>query len=229
MTEREHLHRDGYALLRQAVTDDGLHALRAAFEGGVKPSQQWPAPRGAGWRYSQLDHEPSVQAICRLPELLATVGTMLGECFFISQVEGREPVAGSGHQPLHRDAWTLRPGDTVGALVYLDEFGPDNGATRLVPGSHRPRADEAPFDFSDESQAASISGRAGDILVFDVALVHAGSRNLSGRPRRTLMISYRCESLYASHLESRALRNVQMDTSDRFDPSGAWLRRSTPP
>ncbi len=223
MTEREQLHRDGYALLRQAIPQQWLEPLRAVFETGVVPSQQWPVPRGPDWRHSQLDEDPQVQAACRLPQLLATVGELLGERFFLSQVEGRDPVASGGHQALHRDRSGRRPGDTVSVLVYLDDFGPGNGATRIVPGSHRPQPGEQPFDFNDESLSQQLAGHAGDILVFDAELVHAASRNLTGRHRRTLMVSYRAESLYTSHLETRALRNVRMDTLDRFEPSGKAL------
>jgi len=40
-----------------------------------------------------------------------------------------------------------------------------------------------------------------------------------GARRRSILISYFSESLYASHLETVALRNIGMDTSDRFAPS----------
>jgi ectoine hydroxylase-related dioxygenase (phytanoyl-CoA dioxygenase family) len=78
---------------------------------------------------------------------------------------------------------------------------------------------EPPFDFNDESQSVQLSGSAGDILVFDADLVHAGSRNPTGARRRTILISYFAEPLYASHLETANLRSVRMDRTDRFDPS----------
>lgn len=92
-----------------------------------------------------------------------------------------------------------------------------------MPGSHRPQAGEPPFDFDDESQAIQLAGRAGDALVFDAELVHAASRNISGAKRRTLMVSYRAEALYALHVATRVLRNVRMATCDRFEPSGKAL------
>ena len=205
-------------LLRQAIPAEWLDDLRAAFDAGVLSSNQWPVPRGMDWRHSLLDSDSKVQAVCRLPQVLAVVGELIGERFFLSQVEGREPLAGGGHQQLHRDLSAQRPGDIANALAFFDDYGPENGATRIVPGSHRPDPAAPPFDFSDESRSVQLSGAAGDILVFDVDLLHAGSLNASGARRRSLLISYFSESLYPSHLETLGLRNIRMDTSERFDP-----------
>src|SRR5450830_267108 len=221
MTDREQLHRDGYVLLRRAIPAEWLDDLRAVFDAGVKPSDQWPVPRGMDCRHSLLDVDAKVQAVCRLPELLAVVGELIAERFFLSQVEGREPLAGGGHQRLHRDLSAQRPGDMANALVYFDDYGPGNGATRIVPGSHRPEPGAPPFDFNDESRSVPLSGSAGDILVFDVDLVHAGSLNAIGARRRSILISYFAEPLYASHLETVSLRNIRMDTTERFDPVGS--------
>lgn len=219
MADREQLHRDGYTLLRQAIPTEWLADLRSVFDAGVRPSDQWPVPRGMDWRYSMLDDDSKIQAVCRLPQLLAVAGELIGEQFFLSQVEGREPLAGGGQQQLHRDLSAQRPGDIAIALAFFDDYGPQNGATRIVPSSHRSELGAPPFDFNDESRAVQLSGGAGDILVFDVDLVHAGSLNVIGARRRSILISYFSESLYPSHLETVALRNIRMDTSDRFAPA----------
>lgn len=224
MIDREQLHRDGYALLRRAIPSEWLSDLCAAFDAGVKASEQWPVPRGQDWRHSLLDLDAKVQAVCRLPRVLAVVGELISERFFISQVEGREPLAGGGYQQLHRDLSAQRPGDTVNALAYFDDYGPENGATRIVPGSHRAEPGAPPFDFNDESRSVQLSGFAGDILVFDADLVHAGSLNLTGARRRSILIGYFSEPLYGLHLETAKLRGVRMDTKDRFDPFGNLFR-----
>ncbi len=220
MIDLEGLHLAGYALLPGAIPANWLDDFRAAFEAGMTPSDRWPVPRGADWRHSLLDLDPTVQAVCRLPEILAVVGALIGERFFLSQVEGREPLAGGGHQMLHRDLSARRPGDSVVALAYFDDYGPENGATRIVAGSHRPGHGEPPVDFQDESRSVQLSGSAGDVIVFDADLIHAATRNPSGARRRSILFSYWAESLYESHLETATLRNVRMVTTDRFDPRG---------
>lgn len=218
MLDHDQLHRDGYALLRGAIPADWLEELRATFDAGVKPSHAWPVPRGPDWRHSELDLDPRIQAVCRLPLLLEAAGALIGERFFLAQVEGREPLPGGGMQGLHRDFSAERPGDTVNALAFFDDYGPFNGATRVVPGTHRAAPGAALSTCDDEANAIQLSGRAGDIFVFDADVVHAGSLNTSGARRRSILIGYFAESRYASHLATAPLRNVRMDTSERFEP-----------
>jgi ectoine hydroxylase-related dioxygenase (phytanoyl-CoA dioxygenase family) len=218
MIDPSTLRRDGYALLRGAIPPAWLDPLRRAFDDSVTPSERWPVPRGPGWRHAWLDLDPDVQAVCRLPAVLAVAGALIGERYFLAQVEGREPLAGCGHQGLHRDLSADRPGDTVAALAFFDDYGPHNGATRIVPGSHRVAAGAAGEALPDETRAVQLSGAAGDILVFDADLVHAASQNHSGDRRRSILIGYFAESRHADHLRTAALRGVRMDTSERFDP-----------
>ncbi len=226
-SQLDQLQRDGYMVLRQAIPEDWLDELRATFDAGVIPLDQWPVPRGTNVRYSLLDLDEKIQAVCRMPALLCAVGTLIGESFFHGQVEGREPMPGRGHQSLHRDKSAHRPGDSASAIVYFDDYGPANGSTRLIPATHRPAPDAAPFDPNDESQAIQLSGKAGDILVFDVDLIHAGSLNVQGLRRRSLLTSYFAAPLHSRLEATRHLRNVRMRTSDRFDQTGTLISASS--
>lgn len=219
MIDRDALQRDGYVLLRGAIPAAWLAGLRATFDAGVLPSHAWPVPRGHGWRHALVDLDPTVQAVCRLPAVLAAAGALIGERFFLAQVEGREPLQGAGHQSLHRDLSAERRGDTVNALAFFDDYGPGNGATRLVPGSHRPATRDAPLDPADEARAVQLSGHAGDILVFDADLLHGASLNPSGARRRSILFGFFAEPRHAAHLATAHLRNVRMATDERFDPA----------
>jgi hypothetical protein len=202
------LQREGYLLLRGAVPEAWRGPLREAFDAAVGAGDQWTAPKAPGWRHALVDLDPTVLRTCRLAPLLAAAGHMLRGPFFLSQVEGREPLPGRGHQALHRDGAGLR---AVSAIVFLDDYGPANGATRVVP---------RPFDHGDPDEAASLTlaGEAGDILVFDADLLHGATRNAAGARRRSLLLNFLPEAARAAEDAYRAVRDVRMDNSEAFAP-----------
>jgi hypothetical protein len=212
---RRQLDDEGYVLLGGAVAVEDIDRLRAAFEAGVVASEEWPVPRGRDWRHSQLDLNPDVGRICRLPILLAAARQVLRQQFFLAQVEGREPLAGGGAQQLHRDDVGTDLTQSVSALVFLDPFGPANGATRVVPGTHRGDGLNAPAA-CEHPLAATLRGEAGDVLVFGGKVLHGATLNASGAPRRTLLMTYCILALEEEFRETRTLRGVRMDQSEVF-------------
>lgn len=199
---------EGYVLLRSAIPEAWLDPLRTAFDAGVIPGSEWPVPRGHDWRHSQLDDDPYVQDLCRLPQLIAGVRHVLGGAFFLSQVEGREPCAVNLPQPLHRDG-ELSPRQVMAAMAWLDDYGAHNGATQILAGSHLNRTDSI-------ANAIVIEGQAGDLLLFDPDVLHGATSNRTSTRRRSLLISYAVASIREQHLQTEALRGVRMDTSEIF-------------
>jgi hypothetical protein len=210
------LDRDGYLLLRGAIPPDWLPLLRTAFENGELASDKWPTSRGYDWRHALLDLDPVVQQVCHLPMLLAAVHHILQGPFLLTQVEGREPRAGGGAQQLHSDGPGSNEIETVSVIVFLDPFGPENGATRVVPGTQH-GGGIALLSSDSHPQAMVLSGDAGDILLFGSTLLHSATRNTSGAPRRSLLLSYAIEAQRESYDKTRALRAVRMDTDVVFD------------
>lgn len=207
-TDLSQLDSEGYVILRGTFPPTWLEPLRAAFEAGVEAASHAPVPRGADWRHSLLDTDPIVQQLCRLPLLLDGVRHLIRQPFFLSQVEGREPLQGNNAQLLHRDA-AEAPGEYVAAMAWLDDYGAHNGATQLIAGSHRNRETAL-------TAAQLLEGQAGDILLFDPEVLHGATVNSSGARRRSLLISYAAVTRRAQLQPTESLRNVRMDTSEVF-------------
>ncbi len=74
----------------------------------------------------------------------------------------------------------------VNVMWALDDFTPDNGATRIWPGSHRSAQDE----MLPDDAAISAEMPRGSALLFLGSTLHSGGENVSAKPRRGLIISY---------------------------------------
>ena len=109
---------------------------------------------------------------------------------------GRDPLPGYGQQGLHAD-WTVRfkgePFRAVTAIWLLDDFTGDNGATRVVPGTHRlptppPKSFANPA--SRHPEQTLIVANAGSVLVFNGHLWHSGTTNRSSGSRRVVQCTF---------------------------------------
>jgi ectoine hydroxylase-related dioxygenase (phytanoyl-CoA dioxygenase family) len=102
----------------------------------------------------------------------------------VAHVLDRGP--GSGQQLLHRDelVWFQMPKPhpelQLASIIALGEFRAENGATRVVPGSHRWPKDRQPSP--DELVAAEMS--AGSAVVYLGSTIHGGGPNTTRNERR---------------------------------------------
>lgn len=180
------LDRDGFTVVPGALDARWLERLRLAFEHA-------PAQRD-GTQHVTLDEAtPELAAWTALkqhPVVLATARHVLGPTFTVRDLHGRNPLPGFGQQGLHAD-WMERADATqffvVTAIWMIDAFTAENGATRLVPGTHRlpravPKRLAQPSSVHPEERIAT--GDAGSVLVFNGHTWHAGRRNDSRGPRR---------------------------------------------
>ena len=93
-------------------------------------------------------------------------------------------------QNFHRDVRTYS-GDfrlMMNMLVMVDDFTVENGATKLVPGTHR--AAERPSEDYLESHAVRATGKAGSIILFDSNVWHSAAPNLTRAPRMALTLTF---------------------------------------
>jgi ectoine hydroxylase-related dioxygenase (phytanoyl-CoA dioxygenase family) len=99
---------------------------------------------------------------------------------------------GSDRQLIHRDelVWVhyreARPELQLATMIALVDFTADNGATCVVPGSHRWPADREPRE--DEIAIAEMP--AGSAVIYLGSTLHAGGTNSSDVWRRGIHMSY---------------------------------------
>lgn len=206
--EAHSLDEHGYVLLRGVTAGPVLESLRVQFEDCVLPRDKWPFPREAGMRHAFLDNDAQTRSFCLSPRLLAAVAHLIAGRFFLAAIQGRDPLKGGGQQPLHRDWPEGEPG-MVQMLAYLDDFGPANGGTRLVPGTQHEAGEMSGYGrFVQHPREIVVEGKAGDVLVLHGRLVHSGMRNESGLTRRSLLICFRDHATYGSPPDTREMADA---------------------
>lgn len=98
---------------------------------------------------------------------------------------------GAPAQVPHRDQdmWAGEKGRTeylLNVMWPLTPFTPDNGATRLWPGSHRRPSERSLPD----AEAVAPGLAPGDALLFLGSTLHGGGANRTLAPRRGIIVSY---------------------------------------
>lgn len=196
--ERDSLDRDGYFIAAGLVDEAWLKSLRAGFESAGEKDGHGPVINDSGTRHiNDLANGDQVFAgVYTHPKILAAVYHVLRGSFRLGQINGRDPLPGYGQQGLHAD-WPARakgePFRIVTTIWLLDDFTADNGATRLVPGTHlllTPPPKSLAEPASRHPDQKVIVAGAGSVLVFNGHLWHSGTSNKSNRPRRVLQCSF---------------------------------------
>jgi hypothetical protein len=115
----------------------------------------------------------------------------------LGQILERGP--GSADQWLHRDegVWSDVPRPSpeleLSSVVALVDFTAENGATRVVPGSHRWPDRHAPMHQQTQprpDQIVAAEMLAGSAVIYTGGVIHGGGANTTERPRRAVHLSY---------------------------------------
>jgi len=98
---------------------------------------------------------------------------------------------GEDSQVLHRDDgfYPMRLPDVefqISAMWALDDFSAENGATRIVPGSHDLRG----IDSVEENDVEQAVMPRGSVLFYLGSTLHGGGANTTGAPRAGLITTY---------------------------------------
>lgn len=192
----------GYVLLPGVMEPALLKELRQRVEElfaseGDAAGAEFKTEPGARRLANLVNKGEVFREIIAHPAVLPLVEHVLGESVKLSSLNARSV---NPHwvqpQPLHCDMGGLP--DERGAWVsntvwMLDDFTEQNGALRVVAGSHRWNRlpQEALADpCADHPQQRVIAGAAGSVIVMNAHLWHGGMANHTPRPRTAVHAFY---------------------------------------
>jgi ectoine hydroxylase-related dioxygenase (phytanoyl-CoA dioxygenase family) len=192
----------GYLILTGAIAPDlrarVVDTLEAIYaREGDDAGSEFKREPGARRLANLVDKDPIFATCIAQPLLLACVAHVLGPRFKLSSLNARSANPHNDHdQPLHADSGALpdnRGSWVCNTLWMLDDVTRENGALRVIPGSHR--TGRLPADVLADPQATHpdeviLTAQAGDVLVLDAHLWHGGLANRTARPRRALHAYY---------------------------------------
>ena len=131
------------------------------------------------------------------PQVLGLLDSMLKEGsykneepYYLNNISARCPMKGHHGQQLHIDS--NLPGINyciiVNVLWMIDDFTLDNGATRVVPGSHKWKTFAS--DGIGHPDEIRITGKKGSAIIFNANLWHGGAENMTDQSRWAVALGY---------------------------------------
>lgn len=209
---------------------DGLTEFEG-WSGGSEGKEEWVSPEkaldpGSNRLGNLIEKHESFSKLVSVPEVIAAVHHVIRDEIKVGAVDMREPRQGTGHQRLHID-WLARESqdcsyDCVFVGFYLDGMNEENGAIRIVPGSHRWLGwPDAHFDVSERHpEEIQVTVEPGTFIIVNANTWHAGAINHSGKRRRTIYIDYRKRDLPQLLNQKRYLSR---QTLERLSPTELYL------
>lgn len=191
----------GYCLLEGLLPSDRLTEtrdtlVRIASE-EVEAGTDYVYENGANQRVWTLLNKGKCFIDLALDATVDTLMTdLLGYGYLLSNIDAN--IAGPGGNPmfLHADqsfAPAPWPYPMVANVMWmLDDFTAENGATRIVPGSHR--KGEGPVPTISDHISVPVCAPAGTAMVFDGRLWHQTGRNTTESERRHGILAYYCRA-----------------------------------
>lgn len=225
--EKARLDREGFVVLPGAMGDDLLAALRERIlqlleEEGDRAGAEFRQEAHAHRLANLVDKGAVFGRAITLPRVLDGVRHVLGPEVKLSSLNARsaDPLSDEG-QPLHVDMGAVpdeRGYWVCNTIWMLDDFTPGNGATRMVPGSHRwgTRPQDVLADpMAPHPDEILLTGRAGTIAVMNAHLWHGGTANRTAAPRLAMHAFY-CRSDKPQQQYQKAL--LRPETQASLDP-----------
>ena len=174
--------------LLNKITDEliQIEGTKGGWEGKEKNYKEGKFfESGANRLGNLIDKHEVFRDLILIPEILAAAYEVIKYDIKVSGLNFRNPLKNHGYQALHID-WLPRekesdPFSGVVCFIFLDNTNINNGATRLIPGSHKKLG--WPDKYIDTSKSHKEEIRAvvpaGTILIMNLNVWHSGAKNIT--------------------------------------------------
>jgi ectoine hydroxylase-related dioxygenase (phytanoyl-CoA dioxygenase family) len=211
---------DGYTILPNAIELDFVDEIdrelsKLEHDLGILPADNLFEGLHTTRVYNLLVHGPTFERIPIHPNVLPVVESVLDPGALISSLSSIAIGPDEQPQPIHADDQVIpltRPHIPIicNTMWAITDFTEENGATRLIPGSHL--RDEAPNPLERYDTIPAEMSK-GSVLVWVGSLWHGGGANVADTRRVGIAMNY-CAG-YIRQQENQQL-GIPQETVKRF-------------
>ncbi len=219
------LDEQGYLPLHNILSEEQVLMFRQrldeiAKEEGESAGKEVHQEAGTTRLSNLIDKDPMFDICYTHPRVIAAINHVLKGDFKLSSLNSRASLPGEGLQALHADWGAPVSPDAFqvcNSIWLLVDFTEENGATRVVPGSHL--SEQIPSQALDDPKATHadevlLTGAAGTVVIFNSHTWHGGTINKIDTPRYALH-SYFCRRHQPQQLDQKA--HLSEKTVSRLD------------
>jgi ectoine hydroxylase-related dioxygenase (phytanoyl-CoA dioxygenase family) len=189
--------RDGYTILERVIEPDLLDAVTADLRRletffGIEPASNSFEGARTLRVYNLLAFGKVYEAIPVHEQVLPVVEQVLDPGCLVSSLSSITILPGETAQPIHADDQLIpltKPHvpTVCNTMWALTDFSEENGATRVIPGSHV--ADASP-DYGAPYDSVPAEMPKGSVLIWHGSLWHGGGANETHEPRVGIAMNY---------------------------------------
>lgn len=166
--------------------------LRIEGERGIVPSDNEFEGSATVRIYNLLVHGPLFERVPVHENVLPVVEGVLDEGCLVSSLSSISIGPGETPQPIHADDMLMplaKPHASVvcNSMWALTDFSEENGATRIIPGSHK--LDHSP-QYGQHYDSEPAVMRKGSVLIWHGSLWHGGGENRTNERRVGIAMNY---------------------------------------
>jgi ectoine hydroxylase-related dioxygenase (phytanoyl-CoA dioxygenase family) len=212
----------GYTIVPDAIEADLVGELNEALDRlerdlGVVPADNGFEGRSTIRIYNLLAHDRLFERVPVHSDVLPIVDCVLDRGCLISSLSSIAIDPGETAQPIHADDQLMpipkpHPPTVCNTMWALTDFTEENGATRVIPGSHL--ADHSP-EYGAEFDSVPAEMATGSVLVWHGSLWHGGGANRSTDRRIGIAMNY-CAG-YIRQQENQQL-GIPVERARQFEP-----------